>query len=109
MTGASSWATSALLGRASANTATGQALLGTIAYLSPELVTRGVADARSDIYALGIMMYEMLAGVQPFVGEAPMQIAYQHANDQVPPAQRRRSERPPRARRPGDLGDSSRS
>ncbi|MFC6355857.1 Stk1 family PASTA domain-containing Ser/Thr kinase [Luethyella okanaganae] len=69
---------------ASANTATGQALLGTIAYLSPELVTRGVADARSDIYALGIMMYEMLTGEQPFVGEAPMQIAYQHANDSVP-------------------------
>jgi beta-lactam-binding protein with PASTA domain/tRNA A-37 threonylcarbamoyl transferase component Bud32 len=69
---------------ASANTATGQALLGTIAYLSPELVTRGVADARSDIYALGIMMYEMLTGEQPFVGEQPMQIAYQHANDSVP-------------------------
>lgn len=69
---------------ASANTATGQALLGTIAYLSPELVTRGVADARSDIYAVGIMMYEMLTGEQPYVGEAPMTIAYQHANDQVP-------------------------
>jgi serine/threonine-protein kinase len=69
---------------ASANTATGQALLGTIAYLSPELVTRGVADARSDIYALGIMMYEMLTGEQPFQGEQPMQIAYQHANDTVP-------------------------
>ncbi|GIT80077.1 serine/threonine protein kinase [Leifsonia sp. LS1] len=69
---------------ASANTATGQALLGTIAYLSPELVTRGVADARSDIYALGIMMFEMLTGEQPFQGEQPMQIAYQHANDAVP-------------------------
>jgi len=69
---------------ASANTAAGQALLGTIAYLSPELVTRGVADARSDIYAVGIMMYEMLTGEQPYVGEAPMQIAYQHANDSVP-------------------------
>lgn len=69
---------------ASANTATGQALLGTIAYLSPELVTRGVADARSDIYAAGIMLYEMLTGEQPYVGEAPMQIAYQHANDSVP-------------------------
>ncbi|WP_395243336.1 Stk1 family PASTA domain-containing Ser/Thr kinase [Agromyces sp. MMS24-K17] len=67
-----------------ANTATGQALLGTIAYLSPELVTRGVADARSDLYAVGIMLYEMLTGEQPYVGEAPMQIAYQHANDSVP-------------------------
>ncbi len=69
---------------ASNNTATGQALLGTIAYLSPELVTRGVADARSDIYALGIMTYEMLTGEQPYVGEAPMAVAYQHANDTVP-------------------------
>ncbi len=69
---------------ASANTATGAALLGTIAYLSPELVTRGVADTRSDIYAVGIMMYEMLTGVQPFTGDQPMQIAYRHANEAVP-------------------------
>ncbi len=69
---------------ASANTATGAALLGTIAYLSPELVTRGIADTRSDIYAAGIMMYEMLVGEQPFRGEQPMQIAYQHANEAVP-------------------------
>ncbi|GAA0994505.1 Stk1 family PASTA domain-containing Ser/Thr kinase [Subtercola frigoramans] len=69
---------------ASANTATGQALLGTIAYLSPELLTRGVADARSDIYASGIMMYEMLVGEQPYLGEQPMQIAFQHANETVP-------------------------
>jgi serine/threonine protein kinase len=69
---------------ASANTATGNALLGTIAYLSPELVTRGVADARSDIYAVGIMLYEMLAGEQPFRGEQAFQIAHQHANDTVP-------------------------
>ena len=69
---------------ATAATATGAALLGTIAYLSPELVTRGIADTRSDIYAVGIMMFEMLTGEQPFKGEQPMQIAYQHANDSVP-------------------------
>jgi eukaryotic-like serine/threonine-protein kinase len=69
---------------AHANTATGKALLGTIAYLSPELVTRGVADTRSDIYAVGIMLFEMLTGAQPFTGDEPMQIAYQHANDDVP-------------------------
>ena len=69
---------------ASANTATGAALMGTIAYLSPELVTRGIADTRSDLYAVGIMMYEMLVGEQPFRGEQPMQIAYQHANGTVP-------------------------
>lgn len=67
-----------------ANTASGQMLLGTIAYLAPELVTRGTADARSDIYALGIMLYEMLTGEQPYKGEQPMQIAYQHATDSVP-------------------------
>lgn len=69
---------------ATAQTATGNALLGTIAYLSPELVTRGIADARSDIYAVGIVLYEMLAGEQPFKGEQPFQIAQQHANDTVP-------------------------
>lgn len=66
-----------------ANTATGQQLLGTIAYLAPELVTRGTADARSDIYALGIMLYEMLVGEQPYKGEQPMQIAFQHATESV--------------------------
>ena len=68
----------------SANTAAGAQLLGTIAYLAPELVTRGTADARSDIYSLGIMLYEMLTGEQPYKGEQPMQIAFQHANDSVP-------------------------
>jgi serine/threonine-protein kinase len=80
---------------ASTQTATGAALLGTIAYLSPELVTRGIADARSDIYAVGIMMYEMLVGEQPFKGEQPMQIAYQHANDSVPPPSRKNAKVPP--------------
>jgi len=84
---------------ATANTATGAALLGTVAYLSPELVTRGVADTRSDIYAVGIMMYEMLTGEQPFTGEQPMQIAYQHANDAVPTP----SSRNPRV--PAELDD----
>jgi len=74
-----------------ANTATGAQLLGTIAYLAPELVTRGTADARSDIYALGIMLYEMLVGEQPYKGEQPMQIAFQHATEQVPRPSVRRS------------------
>jgi len=65
------------------NTTTGN-LIGTVAYLSPELVTRGQADARSDVYAVGIMMFEMLTGRQPFEGEQAVQVAYQHANDRVP-------------------------
>jgi len=65
------------------HTSTGS-LVGTVAYLSPELVMRGTADARSDVYAAGIMLFEMLAGRQPFEGEQAVQIAYQHANDNVP-------------------------
>lgn len=65
------------------NTTTGS-LIGTVAYLSPELVTRGTADARSDVYAAGIMLFEMLTGRQPFEGQQAVQIAYQHANDNVP-------------------------
>lgn len=66
------------------NTSTSQALLGTIAYLSPELISRGIADVRSDIYALGIMMFEMLTGRQPYQGDQAATIAYQHTNDSVP-------------------------
>ena len=59
-------------------------VVGTVAYLSPELVTRGQADARSDIYSLGVMIFEMLTGRQPFEGEQAVQVAYQHANDRIP-------------------------
>ncbi|MGJ3192831.1 Stk1 family PASTA domain-containing Ser/Thr kinase [Paenarthrobacter sp. FR1] len=63
----------------SANTSTG-ALIGTVAYLAPELVLGQAADARSDIYSAGIMLYEMLTGKQPYAGETPIQVAYQHVN-----------------------------
>lgn len=66
----------------STNTGT---LIGTVAYLSPELVMGRLADARSDIYAVGIMLYELLTGEQPFRGEVPIQVAYQHVNSSVPP------------------------
>jgi serine/threonine protein kinase/beta-lactam-binding protein with PASTA domain len=79
---------------ASHNTQTGQALLGTVAYLSPELVTGSPADVRSDIYGLGIMMYEMLTGEQPFTGEEAVAIAYQHANGSVPTPSERNSSVP---------------
>ena len=67
----------------SAQTQTG-AVVGTVAYLSPELVSRGVADARSDIYAAGIMLFELLTGKQPFQGEQAVHVALQHANSEVP-------------------------
>ncbi|WP_066285806.1 Stk1 family PASTA domain-containing Ser/Thr kinase [Arthrobacter sp. B6] len=66
------------------STSTG-ALLGTVAYLSPELVLGKQADARSDVYSVGIMLYEMLTGQQPFTGEVPIQVAYQHVNGTVGP------------------------
>ncbi|WP_461174579.1 Stk1 family PASTA domain-containing Ser/Thr kinase [Arthrobacter sp. Z1-9] len=66
------------------STSTG-ALLGTLAYLSPELVLGKPADARSDVYSVGIMLYEMLTGQQPFTGEVPIQVAYQHVNGAVGP------------------------
>lgn len=65
-------------------TDTGQTLLGTVAYIAPELLTRTAADSRSDLYSVGIMLYEMLTGKQPFVGETPMAIAVQHAQSPMP-------------------------
>ncbi|RKW70992.1 Stk1 family PASTA domain-containing Ser/Thr kinase [Galactobacter caseinivorans] len=68
---------------ASAHTATG-ALIGTVAYVSPELVTGRPADSRSDLYALGVLLYEMLTGTQPFSAETAWQVAMAHVNSEVP-------------------------
>ena len=67
----------------SSHTQTGS-VVGTAAYLSPELVVRGQADARSDVYSLGVMAFEMLTGKQPYSGDQALQIAYQHANSNIP-------------------------
>ncbi|QWZ10536.1 Stk1 family PASTA domain-containing Ser/Thr kinase [Nocardioides panacis] len=67
------------------HTATGGVLIGTVSYLSPELVVDGRADARSDVYAAGVVLYEMLTGRKPHEGESPIQVAYKHVHEDVPP------------------------
>ena len=59
-------------------------MLGTVAYMAPEIATTGSADARTDIYSVGIMLYEMLTGDVPWSGDTAMQMAYHHVNDDVP-------------------------
>ncbi|AXK44967.1 Stk1 family PASTA domain-containing Ser/Thr kinase [Brachybacterium saurashtrense] len=66
------------------NSSASAALLGTVAYISPEVVTRGHADERSDLYSLGIVLFEMLTGRQPFRGEQPVHIAFQHVHEDIP-------------------------
>jgi eukaryotic-like serine/threonine-protein kinase len=68
------------------NTSTAQTgvLLGTVAYLSPEQVERGIADARSDVYAAGLLLFEMLTGSKAFIGESAIHVAYQHVHSEVP-------------------------
>jgi len=67
------------------HTATGGVLIGTVSYLSPELVVDGKADARSDVYAAGVIIYEMLTGRKPHEGDSPIQVAYKHVHEDVPP------------------------
>jgi len=59
-------------------------IIGTAAYLAPEQVTRGVSDARSDVYAAGVMLFELLTGTQPHTGGTPLAVAYKHVNEAVP-------------------------
>ncbi len=68
-----------------ATAATTGTVLGTVAYLAPEVVTDGTADPRTDVYAVGILLYELITGHQPFTGEAPIQVAFQHVNGRIPP------------------------
>jgi len=61
-------------------------VMGTAHYLAPELVNgRGVASASSDVYALGVVLYECLAGRRPFIGENPLSVAMEHLNSAPPP------------------------
>ncbi|HET9874997.1 MAG TPA: Stk1 family PASTA domain-containing Ser/Thr kinase [Mycobacterium sp.] len=65
------------------------AVIGTAQYLSPEQARGDTVDARSDVYSLGCVLYEILTGDPPFVGDSPVAVAYQHVReDPVPPSQR---------------------
>jgi len=70
-----------------ASTTTGTAastLIGTVGYLAPELVLHGTADARADVYAAGVVLFELLTGRAPFTGGVPAQIAFRHVQEDVP-------------------------
>jgi serine/threonine-protein kinase len=76
-------------------TATSGALVGTVSYLAPELVLHHGADARSDVYACGVLLYEMLTGRKPHEGETPIQVAYKHVHEDIPMPSELRPELPP--------------
>jgi len=59
-------------------------MLGTVAYIAPEIVLTTEANARSDLYSVGIMLYEMLTGAVPWADESPLQIVHHHVSDDVP-------------------------
>ncbi|GIE29625.1 hypothetical protein Ait01nite_026700 [Actinoplanes italicus] len=65
-------------------------MIGTCTFMAPEQVTGGTVDARTDLYGLGCVLYAMLTGMPPFIGDSPMEIAWQHVEDTAPPASARR-------------------
>ncbi|MEY3407003.1 MAG: hypothetical protein RL038_64, partial [Actinomycetota bacterium] len=78
----------------SGSQATRGVLIGTVAYIAPEQVTRGSADERSDLYSLGVMLFEMLTGEVPFKAETPIAVAFAHVHNDVPPVNSISSEAP---------------
>ena len=65
-------------------TATRGVLIGTVSYLAPELIVDGSADPRVDVYAAGVLLFEMLTGRKPHEGDGAIQIAFKHVNEDIP-------------------------
>ena len=59
-------------------------VIGTVAYLAPEQVSSASADARSDVYGAGVMLFELVTGRQPYTADTPLAVAYKHVNETVP-------------------------
>jgi eukaryotic-like serine/threonine-protein kinase len=72
------------------------AVLGTAAYLSPEQAQGQTVDARSDLYSLGIVLYEMVTGKPPFTGDSAMAVAYKHVQETPLPPSSLNADVPPR-------------
>ncbi|MEV8125524.1 Stk1 family PASTA domain-containing Ser/Thr kinase [Streptomyces sp. NPDC085944] len=66
-------------------TSTTGAVLGTVSYLAPEQIEHGTADPRVDVYACGVVLYEMLTGAKPHDGDSPAAVLYKHLHEDVPP------------------------
>ena len=59
-------------------------VLGTVAYLAPELITSGDSTSRADVFSAGVVLYELLTGEQPFTADSPIQIAFRNVHEDVP-------------------------
>ena len=81
-------------GTSEALTQTG-AVMGTAAYFSPEQAQGFAVDGRSDVYSLGVVLYEMVTGTPPFAGESPVAVAYKHVREEPEPPAARAPDLPP--------------
>lgn len=85
----------ALSGSQAAGLSSGNVILGTVAYLAPEQVETGDADPRSDVYALGVLLFEILTGTQPYTGDTALSVAYRHVHEDMPGPGERMPDLPP--------------